>query len=336
MKKFDTCEHALLIVDEELWVWGRNSEGQLGLGHCFTVYKPTRVDYGFDGSGVKSVKCTGTISLVLTNAGNIYCCGSSFSKQLNEDYTLVNRFIQYPYLKNVSMINSSYGCCYAVSDGKLYTWGRMCINEQIVWNFKPNERPIGQVYKIACDNCSSIILTDEGLWYFNEIKKHMKLNFDDYASIIEMDCSCNVITIMTRDMKLFWCDHSRTNIIDNCVQLDLIKPKLFLRDSQILILHESPEVPGVRRLSIINRYTKTLSIYEDDTDTVHIFNNVWIDSYFYISGNVVYCKGDNKRGTLGLDHTNSVPKYIQHEFLSGKKLIDNDINKICRVKNARS
>ncbi len=69
--------HLLVISrNRELFAWGNNKYGQLGLGKITTtVYEPTRIDE-FLGVSIKQASCGNDYSIVLTDCGELFSFGS--------------------------------------------------------------------------------------------------------------------------------------------------------------------------------------------------------------------------------------------------------------------
>ena len=64
----------------DIYVWGRNESGQLGINHFRDVYKPFKCkDWPHE---VVDIKCGDEHTLVLTSTGCVYSCGSNLSGQL--------------------------------------------------------------------------------------------------------------------------------------------------------------------------------------------------------------------------------------------------------------
>lgn len=171
---FDVCcRNSLVIKKGELYGCGRNSYGELGLGHNRQVDTFTKIDHTFDGSGVKSIKSNETFSLALTNDGNVFSCGSVFSKALGfsvNDSKDVLIFTRIPTLKNIIMIDATNFFSVAVSCNKVYVWGVIYRNEfprsrSIEWIIPTEINPAcDHIYKIATGPGFLIVLTNTGLW----------------------------------------------------------------------------------------------------------------------------------------------------------------------------
>ncbi len=58
-----------------MYAWGRNSEGQLGIGRkCPSVETPTLVE-GLEGKAIKMIAAGESHTLFLSDGGEVYSCG---------------------------------------------------------------------------------------------------------------------------------------------------------------------------------------------------------------------------------------------------------------------
>ena len=117
----------LLTHTGELWVFGQNTHGQLGIGKmCDSVREP-RLCKSLKGIPICAVACGSSHTLVLSATGAIYAAGNNEQGQLGfadkKDYpsfTLVQKF------GDVFMVQvAAFGCYSAAIDeyGTLYVWG---------------------------------------------------------------------------------------------------------------------------------------------------------------------------------------------------------------------
>ena len=99
--------HALVLTTEgEVFSFGNNNDGQLGLGHNFECNVPQLISNIFD---VIYISVSDKHSLILTSDGHVYMCGNGNNvfKQLN--------------LKNIIQISAGFSHSLALSkDGKIY------------------------------------------------------------------------------------------------------------------------------------------------------------------------------------------------------------------------
>ena len=66
----------IFYKDIYLYSWGKNKYGELGIGNLSNVDIPSPI-ISFDHQFIKSVKSGGRNSLILSQDGSIYLCGSN-------------------------------------------------------------------------------------------------------------------------------------------------------------------------------------------------------------------------------------------------------------------
>ena len=71
----------VLLEDGQLYAWGVNDYGQLGIGNCDDQCEPVRVDC-LIGKTVKQISCGDCHCLALTDSGDIFGWGSNFDGRL--------------------------------------------------------------------------------------------------------------------------------------------------------------------------------------------------------------------------------------------------------------
>ena len=116
---FGINDHAAYINENhELYMWGRNSEGQLGTGDYVNRLSPAKIM-----NNVKSVSLGNTSSAALTCSGELYLWGSSLCRDENGEITYTDT--PQKAMENVDHV-SLCGSSIAVitKDGCLYTWGQ--------------------------------------------------------------------------------------------------------------------------------------------------------------------------------------------------------------------
>jgi alpha-tubulin suppressor-like RCC1 family protein len=125
-------EHSVATsTNGELWSWGDNSAGQLGLGHFAPALVPTALRARcLGGHGARVVACGGDHTLFVSTAGELYVCGGSWNSTLGG---LHNVHMASPSAvprssfdgKPVATAAATYGhSAVLTADGKLYSWGR--------------------------------------------------------------------------------------------------------------------------------------------------------------------------------------------------------------------
>jgi alpha-tubulin suppressor-like RCC1 family protein len=73
--------HALVIADGDVWAWGRNDQGQLGIGTTTNSKSPARVTTTGD---YVDISCGDSHSMALTSGGLVYVWGNNNEKQLGD------------------------------------------------------------------------------------------------------------------------------------------------------------------------------------------------------------------------------------------------------------
>eukprot|EP01080_Neovahlkampfia_damariscottae_P001527 gene1527-12653_t len=76
-------QHNLVLTDnDEIYVWGNNASGQLGLSHLNNIFTPTLLKYSFGHSKIMKIFCGGDHSMVLTESFEVYGWGYNLFGQL--------------------------------------------------------------------------------------------------------------------------------------------------------------------------------------------------------------------------------------------------------------
>ena len=116
-------EHVLALTrDGKVFAWGRNAEGQLGLGDNANRFSPIEIP-GL--SNVIAIAAGFNFSMALTADGTVWAWGENTSSQLGDGTQLShNRPIQVPGLANVQRIFATMGNGVAVdADGAVWASG---------------------------------------------------------------------------------------------------------------------------------------------------------------------------------------------------------------------
>jgi alpha-tubulin suppressor-like RCC1 family protein len=133
-------EHSFATdADGNMWSWGDNSAGQLGLGHFAPVRVPTALRaHCLGGHGARTVACGGDHTLFVSTAGQLYVCGGSWNSSLGG---LHNVHMASPSAvprnsfggEHVAAAAATYGhSAVLTAGGKLYGWGRgLLTHEQV-------------------------------------------------------------------------------------------------------------------------------------------------------------------------------------------------------------
>ena len=125
--------HSLALTsDGKVFAWGLNSFGQLGDGSTFDSSVPVAVDQSnLTGREVVAVSAGGNHNLALASDGTVFAWGLNSSGQLG-DGTTINRSVPVSvdttatplFNKIVVAVAAGFGHSLALSEGKVFAWGR--------------------------------------------------------------------------------------------------------------------------------------------------------------------------------------------------------------------
>src|SRR5580704_13900561 len=89
--------HSVLLFEKEIYAWGYNQYGQLGLGHNTQTNSPQKLDL----PNVKKIICGGYHTMALTFSNEIYAWGHNYYGQLGLGYNTDTNLPQKLDLPNV-------------------------------------------------------------------------------------------------------------------------------------------------------------------------------------------------------------------------------------------
>lgn len=117
--------HSALLVDGNLWIWGKGDGGRLGFGHENPVFVPT-LNTHLD--SVRSVALGGLHSVALNSLGQVFTWGyGGFGALGHKVYhrELVPRLVEGSWDAEICHVATSGTHTAAITkSGELYTWGR--------------------------------------------------------------------------------------------------------------------------------------------------------------------------------------------------------------------
>jgi len=124
-----SCIHVAIIANGQLYTWGNNSVGQLGLGDKGNIYAYApilvpNVAGGFQNKNVTYVSCGYQFTAVIAN-GSLYTFGSNANGQLchNPDEYPIITFPKKVNLSNVTQVSSGSYYSIVIADRKVYSFG---------------------------------------------------------------------------------------------------------------------------------------------------------------------------------------------------------------------
>jgi alpha-tubulin suppressor-like RCC1 family protein len=131
-----------LTTNGTLMGWGRNLDGQLGIGN--NNDKSTPVAAGGSLSGLKMVAQGYGFTLALTQSGNVHSWGSNFYGQLGINNNTAKNTPQFVSgLSDVIWISAGSASSMALKrDGTLYTWGRNSDGQLGIGNTSHRDEPV--------------------------------------------------------------------------------------------------------------------------------------------------------------------------------------------------
>jgi alpha-tubulin suppressor-like RCC1 family protein len=114
---------AVITANGDLYTWGQNYYGELGLGDTVRRYLPAKVE-GL--SNVSAVSLGYHTSAAITANGDLYLWGSNFRRQLGYSrYDNKHTPTKVNNISNVVAVSvSEYNYAAITANGDLYTWGR--------------------------------------------------------------------------------------------------------------------------------------------------------------------------------------------------------------------
>ncbi|KAI3354346.1 hypothetical protein L3Q82_018869, partial [Scortum barcoo] len=172
--------HSLALTKGgDVFSWGLNSHGQLGLGKDVSLQHTPVLVTALTGVAVTQISAGATHTLFLTLSGLVYCCGANKSGQLGLNRVDVNgRFniCMVPALSRLAISFISCGEAHSAvltKDGEVFTFGEGR-HGQLGHNSSDDEqRPRlvngldGPASQIACGRHHTLVLSSSGqLWAF--------------------------------------------------------------------------------------------------------------------------------------------------------------------------
>ncbi|CAB3377166.1 Hypothetical predicted protein [Cloeon dipterum] len=127
-----TCSnyHTLVLTsDKEVFSFGRNEFGQLGLGHKDDQTVPIKLDFAATGGVVTAIACLFLSSVALLDSGELFAWGKNedgILGQSEQDMKEQNIPRKVPGLEGITITRIVCGLNHALAlsnDGKVYSWG---------------------------------------------------------------------------------------------------------------------------------------------------------------------------------------------------------------------
>jgi alpha-tubulin suppressor-like RCC1 family protein len=157
--------HTVMLFDNQVYVWGDNLYGQLGLGKIAVANSPQKLDL----PKVKKINCGMYHTMALTHSGEIYAWGANARGQLGIGHI---SFIYSPHkldLTDVKKINCGmYHTVALTHSGEIYVWGSNDYGQLGLGHERnmhsPQKLDFSNVKKIICKGNRTMVIT-----YSNEV-----------------------------------------------------------------------------------------------------------------------------------------------------------------------
>ncbi|XP_040279723.1 X-linked retinitis pigmentosa GTPase regulator isoform X2 [Bufo bufo] len=165
---------AALTADGKLYMWGENSEGQLGLGSEKNIYTPHQIDIG---KPISWISCGYYHSAFVTQDGELYCFGELESGKLGLPADKLDKHKKPQRVPGISgkvkMVSCGGGHTVAVTDKEVYTFGVGQFGQlgHGTFVFETSTPKVVDALKrhkiryVACGENHTAVITDKGLLY---------------------------------------------------------------------------------------------------------------------------------------------------------------------------
>ncbi|XP_066456047.1 X-linked retinitis pigmentosa GTPase regulator isoform X2 [Eleutherodactylus coqui] len=165
---------AVLTVDGKLYMWGENSEGQLGLGSEKTICSPQQMDIG---KPISWISCGYYHSAFVTQDGELYTFGEPENGKLGLPAEKLDKHKKPQRVSGLSgkvkMVSCGGGHTVAVTDKEVFTFGLGQFGQlgHGTFIFETNTPKIVDALKlhriryVACGENHTAVITDKGLLY---------------------------------------------------------------------------------------------------------------------------------------------------------------------------
>ena len=171
-----------LNANGQVYAWGDNEHGQLGLGNYTNIFYPTLVSGLED---IIQISSNEALSYALNDKGQIYAFGSNDLNQFGSNFEM-NTPSLIPELDNIKQISvGSYHTLALTNDGKVYSFGSNTHGQLGLGDFDDRNIPsliaeINNVIHISSGLAHSVSLMNDGHTYSFGINEFGQLGLGDY------------------------------------------------------------------------------------------------------------------------------------------------------------
>lgn len=172
------CHTVALVKNSSvLYVWGCNTDGQLGLGHCGHVDGPTKLVLN---EKIKFVVCSGNNTFAIAYSGTAYGWGKNYVITLGFGYYATpNTPQKLPLINIISIGGNGLYTIALVNSGitnKVYVWGNNTSGQLGLGDYRsvvsPQKLNLKDVVSVSCGAYHTLALTKTNkiyTWGFNHV-----------------------------------------------------------------------------------------------------------------------------------------------------------------------
>ena len=180
IKKTKQKKEKINLKDIFIYSWGKNKNGELGIGTSVNAYIPTPIT-SLNTKNIISIEPGGRNTLLIKEDGNIYLCGSNIFGLLalnneTQNNTLLQKtfkkinFFEEEEKKIKSISIAEFHCLALDIKGNIYGWGGNLFNKLGEKNKFVNGKPeyiknITKIKSISCGDYHSCALSEDGVLY---------------------------------------------------------------------------------------------------------------------------------------------------------------------------
>eukprot|EP01124_Arcella_intermedia_P034822 TRINITY_DN86_c0_g2_i2.p1 TRINITY_DN86_c0_g2~~TRINITY_DN86_c0_g2_i2.p1 ORF type:complete len:401 (-),score=96.04 TRINITY_DN86_c0_g2_i2:36-1238(-) len=180
------------------FLWGNNSDGQLGINSITSQNSPQKVTLP---DTIIQICCGNVHTLILLEDGSLFSCGSNTTGQLGlGDYKKRTTFTKVP-LNNIKQISCGYDHSMALTkDSQIYLWGSSSSGECGKFGNVPSPHLMvlpfqkdNQIIHIYGGNgCTAVLLDDGSIYYWG---RNFKVSGGDSKDPIKIETKSPVLQL---------------------------------------------------------------------------------------------------------------------------------------------
>ena len=314
---------AVLKANGEIWTFGYNADGRLGLGNNITKDVPEKTNII---STYKDIKAGKDFIIALRENGTVWSAGNNKYGQLgNGTTTSNNKLTQIQGLSNIVQIAAGEDFAIAMDNlGIIYAWGNNNGQLGTIGNnaLIPTEIAVGsnRILDIAAGKNQSAFVTAKG----TVVGMGSLLNgtVPQMNNAIKAEVTKDAIIILTSDMEVF--EYKNDQLTQINIDTKVIDISAKNGDIMYQTVNEETYVSGQNsygELGVDNKNTvaNPVKVKVHGTDTYGIGVG-YTNTYIIENTGNVYAAGNNEYGSLG----NGTRKETKEHILVGERIFEVD------------